>query len=376
MYCAGLIGLATGVARREEKKPDRKEDSKVDPKKDPPKKSDDPFFNPPPKDGKEPPKKKDTPRPLTATDRAVHAALAGLGTYVAESAQAGRGALVLQRQGGGQHGRNDLYFFWSLERVGVVFGVEKIGGIDWYEAGAHTLVHTQLFDGSWSGSYGNDVDTSFAILFLCRSNLARDLSGKVQKETATEMRAGVIPGIDTRPTEPAAGNTKTDTEAPPLVLPGATGSQAAILAGELLRASDKDWSKVLAKLRDTKGAVHTQALLGAVSRLEGDRRKLTREALAERLTRMTAATLREMAKYEDPELRRAAILAMAMKDDKAHIPDLVTAITDEEDMVVRAARAGLKSLTDGEDFGPAANATPGEKLLTSESWKKWMAKQK
>ena len=371
MYCAGLIGLATGVARQEEKHKAREEKKpRPDPKKDPPKKSDDPFFNPPPKEGKEPPRKKKPTRPLTATDRAVQGGLAGLGVHVARSAQAGRGGLALDRAG---HGRHDLYFFWSLERVGVIFGVEKIGGVDWYEAGAQTLVHSQSPDGSWSGSYNREVDTAFAILFLCRSNLARDLSGKVQKETGTEMKAGIIPGIDPQPGTPTAGGNP-DPAAPPLVLPGATGSQAAILVGELLRAPEKDWSKVLAKLRDTKGSVHTQALLGAVARVQGAQRKAVREALAERLTRMTADTLREMAKYDDVELRRAAILAMAMKDDKAHIPDLVAAILDEEDMVVRAARAGLKSLT-GEDFGPDANATAGEKLFTVDSWKKWMAKE-
>jgi hypothetical protein len=376
MYCAGLISLATGVARRDEKKPERKEELKTDPGKEPPKKSDDPFFNPPKKDAKEPPKKKES-RPLTATDRAIQAAFTGLGAHLAESAQAGRGALAITRQGQlGGHGRHDLYFCWSLERVGVIYGVEKIGGVDWYEAGAHSLVHTQSPDGSWNISYGAEVDTSFAVLFLCRSNLARDLSGKVQKETATEMKAGTIPGLETKQTEPVAGTTNPNPAAPPIVLPGPTGSQAAVMVGELLRAPEKDWSKVLEKLRDSKGTVHTQALLGAVSRLEGDRRKAAREALAERLTRMNAATLREMVKYEDPELRRAAVLAMAMKDDKAHIPDLIAAILDEEDMVVRAARAGLKSLTNGEDFGPAANAPAGEKLLAERAWKAWLGKQK
>ena len=121
--------------------------------------------------------------------------------------------------------------------------------------------------------------------------------------------------------------------------------------------------------------MYTQALVGAVYRLEGDRRKDAREALAERLTRMTADTLRSMAVGDDIELRRASVLAMAMKDDKAHIPDLVAALSDDEDLVIRAARAGLKSLT-GEDFGPAPNASRNEKTIATESWKQWMSKQK
>ena len=66
---------------------------------------------------------------------------------------------------------------------------------------------------------------------------------------------------------------------------------------------------------------------------------------------MTGETLRTMAKDEEPELRRGAVLAMAMKDEKTHIPDLVAALLDEEEVVVRAAKAGLKSVT-GQDFGP------------------------
>jgi hypothetical protein len=379
MYCAGLIGLATGVARREEKLRPKDDPPKPEPEPkagDPKKNPDDPFFNPPPKGAAVPPKKNPPPRPLTATDRAVQAALTGLGAHLAESAKAGRGALVLRNEGA--HGHHDLYFLWSVERVGVVFGLDKIGGVDWYEAGAHSLVHTQSQDGSWGGNamYGGEVSTAFAVLFLCKSNLARDLSGKVQKETGTEMKAGTVPGIEPRPNDSTVGTTNPNPATPPPFIPGATGNQAATLAAELLRATDKDWGAVLGKLRDAKGTVYTQALTGAVYRLDGDRRKAAREALAVRLTRMTDVTLRAMAKDEDSELRRAAVLAMAMKDEKAHIPDLVNSLLDEDDLVVRAARAGLKSLSGGEDFGPAANATAGEKILAVESWKKWMNAQK
>jgi hypothetical protein len=280
--------------------------------------------------------------------------------------------LYLGNQGYGQH---DLYFFWSLERVGVIFGIDKIGGVNWFEAGAHTLVHTQGPGGTWPGGFGDEVDTSFAILFLCKSNLARDLSSKVQKEVSTEMRAGAGP-VGTIP-KPVGSGATTDSTAIVTnpVLPGAGGSEAAILAGELLRASEKDWAAVLKKIRDTKGPIYTKALVASVNRLDGERRRSAREALAERLTRMTAATLRAMAKDEDPELRRGAVLAMAMKDDKVHVPDLIAALLDEEEVVVRAAKAGLKSLA-GQDFGPRVNATDGEKKLAASAWNDWLSKQK
>ena len=98
----------------------------------------------------------------------------------------GRGLLVAN----GMNGNGDLYFLWSMERVGVIFGVDKIGGFDWYDLGSTVLVRSQSPDGTWNISgYGPEVNTSFAVLFLSRSNLARDLSSKVQNDpTNTEMR--------------------------------------------------------------------------------------------------------------------------------------------------------------------------------------------
>ncbi|MFO0823192.1 MAG: HEAT repeat domain-containing protein [Gemmataceae bacterium] len=378
MYCAGLIGLATGIARREERrtKPEPKpEPKKTDPGTDPKKNPEDPFFNPKTPDPKGEPKKNAPPRLIDPLDRATHAAFAGLGQYLVASVRAGQGSLLVRPNG---RGKDDLYFLWSLERMSVLYGVEKIGGVNWYESGAHTIVHLQAPDGSWSvtpGDYGSEVDTAFAVLFLCKSNLARDLSGKVQKETSTEMKAGLPTGTETKKSDNPTGITKKDPEEPPVYVPPPVGNEVATLTAELLKAGDSQWAKVLAKLRDGKGGVHTQALTNAVHKLDGEKRREAREALAERLTRMNGDTLRGMAKAEDPELRRAAVLAMAMKDEKAHIPDLVAALTDEEDFVVRAARAGLRSLA-GEDFGPEKNATAGEKQLAAKAWQDWIDTQK
>ena len=110
-------------------------------------------------------------------------------------------------------------------------------------------------------------------------------------------------------------------------------------------------------------------------RLDGDQKKQAREALAERLTRMTADTLRTMLKGEDTELRRGAALACAMKDDKSHVPDLIEKLADADDLVVRAAKAGLKSLT-AQDFGPPAAASESQKQAAIVAWKDWWAKQK
>jgi HEAT repeat protein len=92
------------------------------------------------------------------------------------------------------------------------------------------------------------------------------------------------------------------------------------------------------------------------------------------MTRMTAATLRDKLQDEDAEIRRAAALACAMKDDKTHIPDLIAALDDSELLVIRAARAGLKSLT-GQDFGPTADATRAQRVQAVADWKTWWNNQ-
>lgn len=387
MICAGLLGLATSIARRQEKLLQTRGGPTIEKKmtdQEPPKPKsetlDDPFFQPPaisPDPPKSTPKAKprDEGKPklkLDARDQAAQIAFAALGVVMNQSVRPdGRGgvAFVLGGQGNG-HGRNDFYFLWSLERVSVIYGVEMIGQVNWYEAVSTTLVATQAADGSWeTGGYDPEVNTAFAVLVLCRSNLARDLSGKVQNDIATEMRAGQgtnapssTPGNRPHPTGVSAKN--------------ALQNEAVMLATSLLRSSESQWAATLRKVRDGKGSVHTQALAIAANRLEGVRLQDVRMALAERLANMSAETLRIYVKAkDDPELRRAAVLAMAMKDDKSHIPDLIDALLDEEEFVVRAAKAGLKALT-GQDLGPPPQASPNDKRLAVDAWKKWWELQK
>jgi hypothetical protein len=97
----------------------------------------------------------------------------------------------------------ELYFLWSVERVAVLYNLPEIGGRDWYRWGAEILVSNQAKDGSWpiesapspaalnyfgSPSY---VRTSFALLFLKRSNLTKDLTARLPFKPA-ELNKGII----------------------------------------------------------------------------------------------------------------------------------------------------------------------------------------
>jgi hypothetical protein len=292
---------------------------------------------------------------------------------MAEQIRSGKGLVSNNEM---SHGWGDLYFLWSVERAGVIYGVDKIGGIDWYDVGSTALVRAQMPDGTWGlGKYGAEVNTAFAVLFLCKANLARDLSNKVQKDpTSTEMRAGsgpsateLLPNRPTTPSQPQGGSTALPS---PVNLPNPTGDESVALAAKLLKSTGSDWTKLLADARDNKGSNNTRALVRIAEKADGDRKREARDALSERLCRMTPATLRAMLKANEAELRRAAVLACAMKEDQDHVPDLIAALLDPDDGVSRAAKAGLKSLT-GKDFGPAAGASPVQKAQAAAAWRDW-----
>ena len=67
----------------------------------------------------------------------------------------------------------DLYYYYTIERLGTVAAVEQLGGEDWYKTGAEFLVKSQLENGGWAPSsrpqepgYSSECGTAFALLFL------------------------------------------------------------------------------------------------------------------------------------------------------------------------------------------------------------------
>jgi hypothetical protein len=282
------------------------------------------------------------------------------------------------------------YFLWSLERVGVAYGLDTIGNKDWYAWGSQNIVQDQAADGSWAANYAGDpVDTCFALLFLTKANLASDLTatlkGRVKDPAASELKTTPSPELPRTKPDPKPGASAEDKSTDPK--PGAvkepaggaspsraTDPEAARLSDELVNAPAGKQDPVLEKLRDSKGTVYTQALADAIPRLAGAVRNKARDALAERLTRMTAATLKDKLEDDEAEIRRAAALACAMKEEKSLIPRLIDLLQDKDPGVMRAAHAALKDLT-AEDLGPN-EASPAELKRAVEAWKGWWASHK
>lgn len=294
-----------------------------------------------------------------------------------------------------------FYFLWSLERVAIIYGLETIGKKDWYKWGCHHIFKTQQSDGHWEGAWGRSgADTCFALLFLLRANLAKDLTasmrGKVMDPGEITLKSGGVGGggnfkgnggkapkesvpasgakVEPAPAASVAGKEKpvppsTSTE------PVEGKEQITRLKIDLIEAKASRQDDLLKQYKDSKGVEYTQALAEAIPQLSGDTRKKARDALSERLTRMTSATLRGRLQDDDAEIRKAAALACGMKEDKSHVPDLIPLLDDPEASVGRAAYVALHYLT-GKDFGPVVGAARAERKEAMDKWKAWWDKEK
>jgi hypothetical protein len=87
------------------------------------------------------------------------------------------------------------------------------------------------------------------------------------------------------------------------------------LSKGLLEATGQRHKELLKRYAEANGAEYTRAIAYAIPRLSGVARKEAREALADRLSIRKATTLLGYLEDEDAEVRRAAALACAMKED-------------------------------------------------------------
>jgi hypothetical protein len=344
MTCAGLMGLALGFGAKNLKEGADREPRLEDPE-------------------------------ALNKDKQVMDGLKYVGDFIAAAgAQRGRGY-----PGGPEFQMNELsnnlYFMWSLERVGMVYGLKTIGKVDWYEWGSNILLQSQQRNGSWktdgfhSGS--DDSATAFALLFLCRANLTEDLSSrlgnKVKDPGTSRLSTPDLSKIMGTASKPSTGTAKSEAE-----------TKIAKLVDALIVAGPVDREVMLAKYRDEKGGEYSDALAQAAAKLKGDRQTEARDALVQRLTRMKPNTLIDYMKDRDRELRRAAVLAAASKGkDRLHeiAEALIARTADEDPNVSQAARTSLKKLTD-QDFGPESGDSASDRAKAMLAWRKWWDGQK
>lgn len=264
---------------------------------------------------------------------------------------------------------SELYFLWSVERVGVAYGLKKIGNADWYALGAARILATQHPDGSWP-DYAPNVGTSLALLFLKRANVASDLTRLVGGETT--LRSGDdLEAL--KVTAAAAANS------PPVAAAAVRSGEIETMSPGKLKAalpelSDKQQAAVLVELRDRKGGEATLALAGAIAVLNEPQAGQARQFLVQRLNRMTPATLARYLAYDDPAIRLAAAKAAAAKSDPALVGPLIELLSQRDTELGDAAHAALVKQT-GQQFGPFVGKSTVERFVVIQRWKAWWEKK-
>jgi len=376
MTCAGLLGFAVGEASRTAVLKNEKPAAVTV--------RDDPFFNPQkPAEVRRPPANAAKAELIKQSILALGQVMAA--TNIAKGLPPERPNITDFMQPY-TAGGNLYYLLWSVERCAVAYGLDSFADIDWYVWGCRFLFKLQSENGAWGGGpYPESVNTSFAILFLMKANSFRDLSnrmaGRVKDPGTAELRntVGTKPLFDPATKPVAVVQPKKETPAgpggfalPPAVINEKGTDEEAVR--QLLAAKDAEWPMKLAAVRDGKGAEFTRMLVQLAALSEGERKRQAREFLAERLTRMTPKTLRDMVQDIEPELRRGACLACGMKELEESIPWLIARLSDPSDSVAKAAHASLKSLS-GADHGPASGANEDERLKAVAAWRAWYEKR-
>jgi hypothetical protein len=139
-----------------------------------------------------------------ANDPAVKLGFLALGSFIGNATGDVSKATRLTKPG------KAYYFLWSLERMAVLYDLKTIGGKDWYRWGAEILLANQGGDGGWHGEFDRGgCDTCFALLFLKRTNVARDLTvqllgkgkdpGKTPPKLLEMIEKEFAPGIEKKP---------------------------------------------------------------------------------------------------------------------------------------------------------------------------------
>jgi len=223
----------------------------------------------------------------------------------------------------------------------VIYGFTELDKVDWYDWGCAALIEKQKEDGSWEGGYPPQVNTAFALLFLRKANLAKDLSGIAQLKAQ-----GGKDQLANAGGKPNAAN------------------DPARLARELPMANAARQKEILRILEETKDptGTFTQELLEAIPRLSGELQENARQALAARLSRQSIASLRDRLSDPDVELRLAAARAVGKKQAIDLAPDLVALLDNADPALANAAHESLKAITK-QNLGKDARA-----------WREFLAK--
>jgi hypothetical protein len=152
--------------------------------------------------------------------------------------------------------------------------------------------------------------------------------------------------------------------------PPPTASEQEQLAMSLTQPNADGRQRALTLCRDGTGTKYTEALILAIGRQTGKDRQQLRDTLATRMARMAEKTLFAYLEDGDAEMRRAAVLGLALRGNKQNVERIIEMLLDSQPTVSRAAYTALCDMT-GQDFGPPVQSTEEDRILAAARWRNW-----
>lgn len=236
-------------------------------------------------------------------------------------------------------GKNFHYYLYSLERYQAMKAfseAKRDGPAPWYDAGIDFLGKSQRKDGSWDGTRGPDISTSFALLFIVRS-----MEIAIEETAGGQSRGGYgLPDDLTKLTADSIQDGQ-------VVAPPKFNSINKVL--EDIANADLEELRIMAPNLDNVT-------------LDPDRGKRQEQV----------DQLRQLLSKGSFQQRYAAAKMLAANADIDSVPHLIYALTDGDHRVVKTARDGLRKISRKFDgFGLGDTPTKEEKEAAADDWRRW-----
>jgi hypothetical protein len=133
-------------------------------------------------------------------------------------------------------------------------------------------------------------------------------------------------------------------------------------------------AELLHLFKDRSGPAYDRAMVLALPSLASESQKTARTVLSDRMYCLPVQDLRNLLRDDEPEVRRAAVRACRVRDEKSLVPQLIALLEDAREEVAAQAHPALRQLT-GRDFGPRAGAGPEQRREAVAAWHDWWEQQ-
>jgi hypothetical protein len=237
-------------------------------------------------------------------------------------------------------GRTPYYGLYGVERITALADKDTISGVDWFRQGLSFILGTQKADGSWSGDYGSEVNTSYAILFMTKATRKT-----IERVRAKRLGAGTLLGGRGLPKD----------------LSSLTVAQGRVVVRPMNGAIEG----MLAVLEDPRAENADGALAGLIARYH---------ERGSSVLRPYKDRLRKLLSDRDDGVRRVAAWGLGRTGDLEVVPLLIAKLRDpqEDDSVINEARLALQFLSRKVDgYGPPATSTPAQREEAAKKWQAW-----